>query len=112
MLSCFVHADFILWHTFSKSGGLKWLERSISASLLEPTAYTSGFISGSSTSDLDAEFAALSMSMVGTRSLFASSSPPLMGSTHYLSAPWVSPGVGYFTMQAILWSQSLTKQSS
>ncbi|BAH95711.1 Os12g0518400 [Oryza sativa Japonica Group] len=77
---------FHLWHTFSKSGGLKWLERSISASLWEPTAYTSGFISESSTSDLDAEFEALSMSMVGTRSLFASSSPPLVGSTHYLSA--------------------------
>uniref|UniRef100_A0A0E0RI02 Uncharacterized protein n=1 Tax=Oryza rufipogon TaxID=4529 RepID=A0A0E0RI02_ORYRU len=46
---------FHLWHTFSKSGGLKWLERSISASLWEPTAYTSGFISESSTSDLDAD---------------------------------------------------------
>ena len=93
--------DFILWHTFSKSGGLKWLERSISASLLEPTAYTSGFISGSSTSDLDAELAALSMSMVGTRSLFASSSPPLMGSTQCsLGEPgsWVLYHAGNFVV--------------
>uniref|UniRef100_A0A0D3HV41 Uncharacterized protein n=1 Tax=Oryza barthii TaxID=65489 RepID=A0A0D3HV41_9ORYZ len=88
---------FHLWHTFSKSGGLKWLERSISASLWEPTAYTSGFISESSTSDLDAEFEALSMSMVGTRSLFASSSPPLVGSTHYLSA--LLPGLIAHTQQ-------------
>ena len=52
----YAHAGSSPWHTFSKSGGLKWLGSSISASLLEPTVYTLGFILGSSASGLDVVF--------------------------------------------------------
>ena len=97
-------------HISSKSGGLRWLAKSISAFLLELIDCTSGSILGSSTNALAAAIAAQSMSMVGIRSLSASSSQPPTVSKHCLSATWRSPVAGSCTTQVILWPQSPTSR--